>query len=111
MFLQVGYGLEGALPDALAKQIIENEIKPRFKDNDYDGGLSAGVAAILAATKGEYKGTGGTAADRGGQPSGSSILKFLVIALIVLFIFRSLFRRRSSAFLGGWLLGSGGFSR
>jgi uncharacterized protein len=110
MYLQVGYGLEGPLPDALAKQIIENEIKPRFKNGDYDAGLSAGVAAILAATKGEYKGTGGTAADRNIQPTGGSILRFVVIALIVLFIFGSMFRRRSSAFLGGWLLGSGGFS-
>ena len=64
MFLQVGYGLEGALPDALAKQIIENELKPRFSGGDFDGGLSAGVAAILAATKGEYKGTGHTVAEQ-----------------------------------------------
>src|SRR5215469_4432644 len=57
MFIQVGYGLEGALPDALAKRIIENEIKPRFRDGDLNGGLTAGVNAILAATRGEYKGT------------------------------------------------------
>ena len=55
MFIQVGYGLEGALPDATCKRIIEEEIKPRFRNNDFDGGLSAGVAAILKATKGEYK--------------------------------------------------------
>src|SRR5271170_4400935 len=55
MYIQVGDGLEGALPDALAKQIIENEIKPHFRDGDFDGGLRAGVVAILAATKGEYK--------------------------------------------------------
>ena len=61
MYLQVGYGLEGALPDALAKQIIDNELTPRFRTNDFNGGVSAGVAAILAATKGEYKGTGQTA--------------------------------------------------
>src|SRR5207253_2573077 len=51
LFIQVGYGLEGALPDALCRQIIDNEITPRFKQSDYDGGLSAGVHAILAATK------------------------------------------------------------
>ena len=59
MRIEVGYGLEGALPDALGKQIIENEIKPRFKAGDFDGGLSAGVKAILEATRGEYKGAGG----------------------------------------------------
>jgi uncharacterized protein len=63
LYIQVGYGLEGALPDALCKRIIANEITPRFKAGDYNGGLSAGVAAILAAAKGEYKGTGRTVAD------------------------------------------------
>ncbi len=58
MFIQVGYGLEGALPDAICKRIVEDEIKPRFRNNDFDGGLSAGVAALLKATRGEYKGTG-----------------------------------------------------
>jgi uncharacterized protein len=52
MYIQVGYGLEGVLPDALAKRIIENEIKPYFYNGDFDGGLRAGVAAILASAKG-----------------------------------------------------------
>jgi hypothetical protein len=64
MFLQVGYGLEGPLPDVLAKRIIDNEIKPRFRNGDFDGGMSAGVPRFIAATKGEYKGTGRTAGDR-----------------------------------------------
>jgi uncharacterized protein len=64
MYIQVGYGLEGALPDALAKRIVENEIKPYFRNGDFNGGLRAGVAAILAATRGEYKGTGYTVAER-----------------------------------------------
>ncbi len=51
MFLQVGYGLEGAIPDVIAKRIIENEIKPRFKAGDYAGGLTAGVNSIMAAAK------------------------------------------------------------
>jgi uncharacterized protein len=55
LYIQVGYGLEGALPDALCRQIIDDEITPRFKEGNYDAGLSAGVAAIMAATKGEYR--------------------------------------------------------
>src|ERR1039457_1815903 len=51
MFIQVGYGLEGALPDALAKRIIENELKPNFRNGNFDAGLRAGVTAILQATK------------------------------------------------------------
>ena len=58
MTIQVGYGLEGALPDITAKQIIADEIAPKFRSNDYNGGVSAGVDAIMKATKGEYKGRG-----------------------------------------------------
>jgi uncharacterized protein len=46
MFLQVGYGLEGAIPDAIAKQIIERDIKPHFQAGNFDAGLTAGVNAI-----------------------------------------------------------------
>ncbi len=53
--IEVGYGLEGALPDALARRIIDGEITPQFKRGSYDAGLTAGVNAILAATKGEYE--------------------------------------------------------
>ena len=57
MRIEVGYGLEGVLPDALAKRIIENEIVPRFKQGDFDGGVNRGVDSIIQATRGEYKGT------------------------------------------------------
>ncbi len=80
IYLQVGYGLEGALPDALAKRIIENEIKPHFKRSDFDGGLRAGVNAILQATRGEYQGTGKTLAEK--DQATSAIVG---IALFVLF--------------------------
>src|SRR6266404_4490158 len=40
IFIQVGYGLEGALPDAIAFDIYENRIKPHFRNNDYEGGLA-----------------------------------------------------------------------
>jgi uncharacterized protein len=90
MYIQVGYGLEGALPDALAKQIIENEIKPHFRNGDFDGGLRAGVTAILAATKGEYKGTGQTVADRSpSSRSGSGWIIWIFVAfMIVAFLLR-----------------------
>ena len=61
MRIEVGYGLEGALPDAVARRIIDNEITPHFKRTDYAAGLSAGVNAVLAATKGEYKAARGGA--------------------------------------------------
>ena len=53
--IEVAYGLEGALPDALAGSIIRNEIAPRFKAGQFYQGIDAGVTGIMAATKGEYK--------------------------------------------------------
>ncbi|MEZ5405888.1 MAG: TPM domain-containing protein [Verrucomicrobiia bacterium] len=55
MFLQVGYGLEANIPDALAKQIIEYEIKPGFKKGNYDEGLKKGVEAMCRAVSGNYQ--------------------------------------------------------
>lgn len=53
--IEVGYGLEGALPDSLAGSIIRNEITPFFEQENYQEGVERGVEAIMAATKGEYK--------------------------------------------------------
>lgn len=53
--IQTGYGVEGALPDAIARRIIENEITPNFKSSNYYQGLEKGTDAIIAYTKGEYK--------------------------------------------------------
>ena len=61
MYLNVGTGLEKNLPDDKCKHILDTEIAPRFKKSDFDAGLSAGITAIIAATKGAYQGSGGTA--------------------------------------------------
>jgi uncharacterized protein len=108
LFLQTGYGLEGVLPDALCKRIIDEQITPRFKAGDYDAGLTAGVAAILAATKGEYHGTGTTVA---GRHQGSGIGTVILIVFVVLLV---LLRGRSyrsggiQYWGGGWSGGSSG---
>lgn len=90
MFIQVGYGLEGALPDALCKRIIEDEIVPRFRYGDFDAGLSAGVSAILAATKGEYRGNGRTTAQplivQGSRSASSISVSYLPVVIIIVFI-------------------------
>ena len=51
--IEVGRGLEGALPDATAKRIIDEEITPRFKQGDFDGGIQAGVDRVLSVIGGE----------------------------------------------------------
>jgi uncharacterized protein len=54
MRIEVGYGLEGPLPDITCNQIIRNEIAPEFRRNDYDAGVQAGIDAITRAIAGEY---------------------------------------------------------
>lgn len=54
MRIAVGRGLEGALTDIQAKHIIRNELRPSFKSGDMDGGVTAGVNAIMATIRGEY---------------------------------------------------------
>jgi uncharacterized protein len=114
MFLQTGYGLEGALPDVTCKRIIEDEIAPRFKAQDFDGGLTAGVNAILAATKGEYHGTGQTVADRGANhQSGPGGLAFVIIIIFVVLFILARSRGGGGGLLStaGWMLASSGGSR
>ncbi len=118
MFLQVGYGLEGALPDATAKQIIDQEIRPRFRNGDYDGGMTAAVNAMIAATKGEYKGTGRTVAETGQahQSAVGLVIAFLFLGFFLLVIFSRIMRgpagvvygRRGYSTWGGWMGGGGG---
>jgi uncharacterized protein len=85
LFIQVGYGLEGALPDALCKQIVANEITPRFRTGDFTGGVTAGVHAMLAATRGEYRGTGRAVADQH-DSGGLGLAGFIAIIVFVIIL-------------------------
>jgi uncharacterized protein len=51
--IEVGYGLEGALPDAIASRIIAETITPHFKVGDYDGGVEAGIDQMMSVVNGE----------------------------------------------------------
>jgi len=116
MRIEVGYGLEGALPDALASSILRNEVRPYFKSGDYFQGISAGVNSIIAATKGEYKADPAKEKrkkERGGLPFG-----FLAFIGLILF-FKAIFGRGrggrgggigTGIFLGGLGGGFGGRS-
>jgi uncharacterized protein len=53
--IEVGYGLEGSLPDATANTIIQSDVIPRFKQGDLEGGVTAGLDSILAALGGNYQ--------------------------------------------------------
>lgn len=54
MFIAVGRGLEGAIPDITAKEITENECIPSFKNNNYFEGIAAGTDVLMELARGEY---------------------------------------------------------
>jgi uncharacterized protein len=54
MRIEVGYGLEGILPDGLAGQIIRDDFIPRFRDNDYNGGIRDGVARVIEVVEKQH---------------------------------------------------------
>jgi|WetSurSiteA1Bulk_404760.scaffolds.fasta_scaffold00021_40 uncharacterized protein len=51
--LEVGRGLEGVIPDAIAKRVLAETMRPHFKDNDYAGGIEAGVSQLIGLIEGE----------------------------------------------------------
>ncbi|WP_432714086.1 TPM domain-containing protein [Pedobacter sp.] len=83
--IQTGYGMEGALPDVYAKRIIENDIKPYFKNGDYYGGLESGTNAIISYTKGEYKNDNPKKATKN---PGSAIPFIILIVIVIIIIMR-----------------------
>ncbi len=80
--IEVGYGLEGALPDAVASQIIQNEIVPAFRAGDFDAGVGSAVDAIIQATRGEY-----TAARAAQEDKMKAYSPFIFMGLVFYFIF------------------------
>ena len=96
--LEVGYGLEGALPDALASDIIRNDITPLFKQNDYYGGIQAGLTDVMQATKGEY-----VSSKEGGGVSGASIEHAFILIIVAVQFLAAILGRSKSWWAGGVL--------
>lgn len=80
--IEVGYGLEGALPDAIASRIIQEKITPAFRAQDFDRGVSDAVEAIIAATKGEYKPSPTANTDDWVQKHAGVLLMLLIFYLV-----------------------------
>ncbi|QNH61999.1 TPM domain-containing protein [Hymenobacter sediminicola] len=99
--IQTGYGLEGAIPDALAKRIISNTIVPAFREQRYYQGIDRATDQLIALAKGEYKADQTTTTrQRSNDSSGSGWQFWLIIGALVLFM---LLRNR-----GGGSGGAGG---
>jgi uncharacterized protein len=105
--IEVGYGLEGVLPDATANRIIDEVIVPRFRSGDYYGGIDAGVDRMLQVIEGEplpepvRRGR----ADDAASGFGNLLPVLLVFALVGGAILRRLFGRVGGALATGGLVG------
>ena len=80
--IEVGYGLEGVLTDALSSVIIQQEILPAFRQGQFYGGIQAGVTSIQAAIQGEYQGE----RQPRDKPSGLKALLMLIGMVVVTFL-------------------------
>lgn len=78
--IQIGYGLEGAIPDAYCKRIIENDVIPHFRENDYYGGVAQAVDVLMALASGEITYVNGAEDEDSGYGA------LLIMAVIFLFI-------------------------
>ena len=111
MRIEVGYGLEGVITDALSDQIIRRVIAPKFRSQDFEGGIESGIDAIMEAARGEFKGESPRQGQRG----------LPIPAVVILFIlfgaFARLFHRGRRVLMGPggfvtrgpWWFGGGGF--
>lgn len=110
--IEVGYGLEGVLTDALSSRIIRNELVPEFRAGNPEQGIEKAVDAIQKAVRGEY-----TAKEP--KPNATSYVALLVFFLVILYIIIKISqqpmtigpysrRRRNDSWGGGWYGGSGG---
>jgi len=83
--IEVGRGLEGKLTDLMAGRIIDQVIKPRFKQGDFDGGFITGTSALVDATRGEFKAEQGPVQRRQkGFPPFLTFLLFFGIFVLIL---------------------------
>lgn len=85
VFIATGYGLEGVLPDATTKLIVENEMIPNFKNNQFERGLLQGIQSIVAITGGEYSAENYNSKGRKGKKGSGIPVFFIFVVLIIVF--------------------------
>jgi uncharacterized protein len=100
-YIATGYGLEGVVPDAVARQIVDNEMIPQFKSNQYFSGVVAGVKVLMELTRGEY--TADAYVKRtSNRVSNIAAIFILIIVILLLTLSRRADKIRSSS-VGGSL--------
>jgi uncharacterized protein len=112
IFIATGYGIEQYVPDVIAKRIIEEHILPRFKNEDYYGGLDIGTTDLFQLLSGTFKGFEKQKKSKGIPPLAILIIIIIIVILISRFNKggmnnRGYTRTFGAPFFGG--LGAGGF--
>ncbi len=102
--IEVGYGLEGVIPDAVAKRVISEIITPYFKAGDFYGGIEAGVHQLVRLIEGEPL-PAPKQQDDYREPGVQDLLFFLVFILFFAPAFRSLFGRLIGSGVAGGIAG------
>lgn len=110
VYIATGYGLEGVLPDAIAKRIVEVEMIPAFKNNDIFGGINKATTTVIQIVGGEYSAEAYQKKHKGSIP----IFPFLfVLFIIFIFVYSSIKRAKTyslghnvSLWTALWLMGS-----
>jgi uncharacterized protein len=122
VFIASGYGVEGAVPDLVTGEIVDNEILPAFRNGDYYGGLENATNTIMSLVRGEYTAEQYVNSPKKKAGSGSTGGLFFIIMVVVIIMIISRksggSNRRNISTSGGlplWLLlgalGSGGSHR
>jgi len=99
MFIATGYGLEGVIPDALAKRIVENYMKPNFQSKNYYKGLDEATTVIMGLASGEFTADQIGTRRRSRNPK-SLIFPLIVIAFFILFSYKR-FKNAKGSHMGG----------
>jgi len=101
--IEVGYGLEGVLPDAIAKRIVSDDIVPHFKQGDFYGGVSAGVDRIIRVIDGERLPPPKNQPQAG---HGIDLNSLLILGFILVFVVGGVLRAIFGRFLGAGIIGA-----
>jgi len=90
--IEIGYGLEPIIPDITADRIIDNEMLPRFRENDYFGGINAAVDVIISLAAGQFSADEYQKRTEGG----GGLVGFLVPIIVMIIVFSMINRRRNN---------------
>jgi uncharacterized protein len=104
--IEVGYGLEGVLTDATASRIVNDVIVPRFRQNDFNGGIVAGVDGIMKVIDGETLPAAGQPRQAGADASLRQLLPVALVVVVMLGgVLRALLGRVAGAAVTGGIVG------